>query len=123
MIAGAGGSLLTFLFQKYGISAVVASCVVGLIGALVGQVIRMPHVSLVVFTGSFVGMTSLSIGSISIVICGGALSGLVYSLTLHLFVGYGGRLGIIAFLSTLAIFGLVWLMKQLTFVKTIFLRK
>ena len=100
ILGGIGGAVFTFLLQKAGCSAVVASCIVGLIGALIGHFTLSTHLPLIVFCGSFVGMTSLTLGSIPLMILGGALCGLVYKISLNVFAGYGGRLGTIAFIST-----------------------
>lgn len=102
--AGAVGAILTFLLHKHGSSAVVASCIVGLIGAFAGYMFSIPHLSLVVFTGTFVGMTSVALGSVPMVIIGGGLAGFLYVISLPLYDGFGGRLGAIAFLSMLAVF-------------------
>lgn len=113
MIAGAGGSLVTFLLQKYGCSVVVASCIVGLAGALMNHFTSIEHLSLVIFAGSFVGMTSISLGSIPLVIFGGILTGLLYQFSLKIFDGFGGRLGTIAFISTLVAFYVLLLLKKI----------
>ena len=100
IIASALGALATFLLHKYGISVVVASCIIGLLGAGLNYFIKSPHLALVIFAGSFVGMTSTAVGSISLVLLAGALAGLIYKYSLHIFAGFGGRLGTIAFIST-----------------------
>jgi len=102
ILAGAGSAVFTFLLQKYGGSAVVASCLVGLIGAALGYMLNMQHLTFVIFTGSFVGMTSLTAGSIPLMLVGGALSGFIYLHTQQVYFDYGGRLGFIAFISTMA---------------------
>ena len=112
IIGGIGGSLATFTLQKYGLSIVVASSIVGLIGAGIGSVFNLPHLSVVVFAGSFVGMTSVSIGTIPLVVLGGAITGVLYKISINYFVGIGGRLGAMAFVSTLASFQILLLVKK-----------
>jgi len=113
MIGGIGGSVLTFLIQRYGVSVVVASCIVGLIGALCGHLFSLPHLSLVIFAGSFAGMTSASLASIPIVVFAGALTAIIYQLSLNIFAGMGGRLGFIAFVSTVVAVYLLMFMKKI----------
>jgi len=113
IIAGVIGAVATFFVQKQGLSAVVASCAVGLAGALVGHFMDSSHIPLVVFAGSFVGMTSTSFGTISLMIIGGLFTGLIYNYSLKMFEGFGGRLGTIAFISTVAGFYLLLILKNI----------
>jgi uncharacterized membrane protein YeaQ/YmgE (transglycosylase-associated protein family) len=113
IIGGIGGAVITFLLQKYGLSGVVASCIVGLIGALIGYLAKSTHLPLIIFAGSFVGMTSTAIGTIPMIIIGGALSGLLYKLSLNIFAGFGGRLGTIAFISTVISFYVLLAIKKI----------
>lgn len=113
MLAGCAGALATFFLQKYGCSAVVASCLVGLAGALLGHYIGFPNLPLVIFAGSFVGMTSLTQGTIPNIIFAGLLTGLLYKLSTNIFTGFGGRLGTIAFISTVATIYLFQLLRRL----------
>lgn len=102
LIAGStGGAIITFLLQKQGFSVVVASSLVGLLGALIGHYTSIQHLPLVIFAGSFVGMTSVSVGSLPIVAIAGMLAGYIYTISLNVFSGFGGRLGTIAFVSTI----------------------
>jgi len=106
ILGGVSGAVATWLLQKYGVSAVVASCLVGLTGALIGHLTANTHLPMVIFAGSFVGMTALHLTSLPLTILAGASVGLLYSLTLNLFSGYGGKLGTIAFVVVLVV---VWL--------------
>lgn len=107
-----GGAFLTFILHKYGLSVVVASCLVGLLGAALEQLFKVHHLAFVIFAGSFVGMSSSSVTSLPLVLIGGALCAVVYQLTTDYFKGFGGRLGTIAFISTIAAFYLLnWLRK------------
>jgi hypothetical protein len=117
MIGGAVGAVLTFLLQKNGLSAVVASCLIGLLGAGIGALIpgsTYAYLPAVVFAGTFVGMTALNIGSVPIMIAAGAGAGLLYALTVTtVFPGYGGKLGTVAFISTiLVVFALSLFLKK-----------
>lgn len=102
LIGGLLGAIGTFSLQKAGLSAVVASCCIGLLGALAGHLLKNDHLTLIIFAGSFVGMTSTGLGSYPLVGLGGLVAGLIYLISLDVFAGFGGRLGTIAFLSTLA---------------------
>lgn len=104
IIGGIWGAISTFILQIYGVSAVVASCLIGLTGALLGHFLKLPHLPLIIFAGSFVGMTSLSIGNIPLIVGAGALCGILYTYSLNIFAGFGGRLGTIAFISTTIMF-------------------
>jgi hypothetical protein len=116
MTAGIMGATTTFLLHKYFVSIVVASCLVGLIGALLGQFFKLPHLTLVIFASSFVGMSNFLIGAIPSIILGGALSGAIYSFSTHLFIGFGGRLGAIAFISTTVSFCLMLIMNKFFYI-------
>ncbi len=106
------GAVATYVLHKNGLSVVVASCVIGLVGALVGHLLNFPNLALVVFAGTFVGMTSASIGSIGLVAVGGLVCGIIYILSLKIFVGFGGKLGTTAFLSTLLVWGIFYLVRK-----------
>lgn len=100
ILGGVGGAISTFLLHKYGFSVVVSSCIIGLIGAAIGHFTKSTHLPLVIFAGTFVGMTSTTIGTIPLIIAGGVLVGIIYQTSLKIFTGFGGRLGTIAFIST-----------------------
>jgi hypothetical protein len=80
---------------------------VGLIGALAGHLLQISDLPAVIFAGSFVGMTGDSVGSYTAVSLGGIVAGLIYSISLSIFSGFGGRLGTIAFISTVSSFYLL----------------
>ena len=117
MAGGVLGAITTFLLQRYGISAVVASCLVGLTGALLGHYLKSPHLPLIIFAGSFVGMTSAAIGTIPMIILSGALTGLIFKFSLNIFAGFGGRLGTIALISTVTSFYVVLIVKKIMKIK------
>ncbi|HDQ44740.1 MAG TPA: hypothetical protein ENN17_04460 [bacterium] len=85
IIGGAGGALGTFLLQKYGLAAVIASCLVGLTGALIEHLVKLPHLAPVVFTGSFVGMTGLAIGTWPLIATARCFAGFLYAVSLYVF--------------------------------------
>jgi hypothetical protein len=100
---GAMGAVATFMLQQYGLTAVIASSLIGLTGGLIGMLMADVSVPAVVFAGSFAGMTALRLGSVPLMLAAGALTGLIFALTPHIFAGYGGRLGTTAFIATAAI--------------------
>lgn len=101
VFAGIGGAVATYLLHKQGISVVVASCIIGLIGAGLEHFFKIHHLAFIIFAGSFVGMSSSAVATWPLIIIGGGLSSILYQLSTHLYRGYGGRLGTIAFISTL----------------------
>lgn len=100
IFASFGGAMLTYFLHRLGLSVVVSSCCVGLMGALLSHVLKMPHLALVIFAGSFVGMTSPNVGGYLFVAVASLICGLVYGQTLKLFEGFGGKLGATAFVSS-----------------------
>ncbi|WP_424493277.1 hypothetical protein [Salinimicrobium sp. GXAS 041] len=112
IIGGVGGALFTFLLHKYGLSVVVASCLVGLLGAALEHFLKVEHLAFVIFAGSFVGMTSSSVATLPLVVLGGALSAVLYQLSYDIFKGFGGRLGTIAFISTVIAFYFLLALKK-----------
>ncbi len=117
IIWGIFWAIATFLLQKYGLSVVVASCVVGLIGAVLGHFLKLPHLSLIIFAGSFVWMTSTSIWSIPLILFAWAISGLIYKFSLNIFAWFWGRLWTIAFISTVISFYMAIVLKKLISLK------
>jgi uncharacterized membrane protein YeaQ/YmgE (transglycosylase-associated protein family) len=113
IIGGISGAITTFFLQKWGLSVVIASCIVGLIGALVGHFTKSAHLPLILFAGSFIGMTSTSIGTVPLMILAGALSGIIYKLSQNIDADFGGRLGVIAFVSTVISFYILLVIKKL----------
>ncbi len=114
IIGSVSGAVITFLMHKHGFGVVAASCIVGLLGCLIENLVQIPHLALVVFAGSFVGMTSTSVADVSIIILAGLITGLVYIFSLNVFDGFGGRLGTIAFISTVIAFYILFWVKQQT---------
>ena len=106
IIGGCLGAIGTFQLQKVGLSPVVASCGIGLLGALIGYLMKNEDLAMVIFAGSFVGMTTVSIATLSIMLIAGLACGVLYVLTEPIFVGYGGKLGAIAFVSVAIVLGL-----------------
>jgi hypothetical protein len=104
VLGGIAGATVTSLLQrKYGLSAVVASSLVGLLGACVGSLASDVHLPAAVFAGSFAGMTAIAVAPLLAIAIAGAGAGALYALviTFDVFPGYGGRLGTVAFISTL----------------------
>lgn len=99
VVGGILGTLATFYLQKWGLHAVLASCFVGLVGYLIAYLIQQEDLALVVFAGTFVGMTAVSMVSFPMILLAGGLCGLLFIFTEPFFIGYGGKLGAIAFVS------------------------
>ena len=106
VLGGIAGAVATSSLQrKYGFSAVVASSLVGLLGACVGSLASDVNLPAAVFAGSFVGMTAIAVAPLVAIAIAGAGAGTLYALviTFDVFPGYGGRLGTVAFISTFCI--------------------
>ncbi|MFP4180268.1 MAG: hypothetical protein ACLFNZ_08860 [Spirochaetaceae bacterium] len=89
-----GGAVVTFFINvELAHGAVIASGIVGILAAAVFGKKAVP-----VFCGSFVGMASPSVFSAyPCIIIAGTIAGIVFVLSRHIFNGYGGKLGTIAF--------------------------
>lgn len=107
LFGGCAGAVSTYYIQKMGCTPVIASCLIGLAGALLGYLVDSEDLAMVIFAGTFVGMTTVSIATLPIMVSGGLLCGILYLLTAPLFEGYGGKLGAIAFISLLVVFFLI----------------
>jgi uncharacterized membrane protein YeaQ/YmgE (transglycosylase-associated protein family) len=112
IVGSTSGAVATFLLQKYGFSAVLAASLVGLIGSLIGHLLNFPQLPFVILMGSFVGMTNTLMSSFPFVILAGISSGLLYSISHSFFAGFGGRLGVIAFICTVLCFYLITFLKK-----------
>lgn len=105
-----GGAVVTVLVSgRGGLGTVLGSALVGLVAGLSLPVL-LPSVggllATVAFCSSFVGMsTTERLGSDLRVGLAGALCGLVFVAVAPVFVGAGGKLGTIAFVSCVALFG------------------
>jgi len=93
------GALLTYLLSvNAGLGAVVASGLIGVVGALFIKPYAVP-----LFCGSFLGMTSPQLLDMSLFIPTAFLVSLIFVLAKDVFNGYGGKLGTIALSSALVI--------------------
>jgi hypothetical protein len=92
------GTLATFyLNRKLGIGAVLASSLIGVLGALIFKA-----QAVAIFCGSFAGMScTVTFSSWICIGAAGVLAGIVFLLGKDLFKGVGGKLGTIAFAATL----------------------
>lgn len=107
-VSGAFGSITTHLLSsKFFHNVVLASSLVALLAELVLSLIVPTHASIValsIYCGTFAGMsTKERLTSNTQFILAGALSGFVFYQSLPVFIGFGGKLGISAFVSTLTI--------------------
>lgn len=90
-----------FLHTQFSVPAVIASCLVGLIGSLIPFPKRYGnHPYAALYAGSFAGMCSQgliqSYWELAIISLIGAI---LYVTTRKMFTGFGGKLGSIAFVS------------------------
>lgn len=104
ILGGCLGAFGTYQLQKVGLSPVVASCIVGLAGALIGYLLKNEDLSMVIFAGSFVGMTTVTVASTPLIFITGLACGILYWASTLLFDGYGGKLGALAFISVAVVF-------------------
>lgn len=107
MIAG----LVTFLVKEYGkLSAVMASSIVGLcLGLVLPRLYPQmgSELSVAAFCATFTGMTSSNrIGGWPGIIIASMLTGTLFVIVYPLFDGSGGKLGTIAFVSSLTVAGM-----------------
>jgi hypothetical protein len=98
LLANISGALLTFwVSQDLSIGPVLASAAVGLLGSLL-----LPKLGAEIFTGSFVGMCSKGVApQFSCLLLAGMIAGLIFYASRHVLVGFGGKLGTIAFTSVI----------------------
>ena len=97
-LAVLGAALITYTLKvDVGLGAVLAASLVGLIAGIV-----FPAVAVPIYCGSFVGMTSsrLLVDHSELALAG-TIAAFVYLLTERAFIGFGGKLGTIAFTGTL----------------------
>ncbi|MGI6672813.1 MAG: hypothetical protein ACOX53_00460 [Limnochordia bacterium] len=99
------GAVVTFLLStRLGLGAVVASALVGLVGA---QVLKGRD-QLIMYMGSFVGMSSaLRFPTLGPLVAAGLLGGILFELTDECWVGVGGRLGTIAAAAVVVVLSLI----------------
>src|SRR5690554_4717682 len=98
-------ALVTFLLStRLGLGAVVASALVGLVGA---QVLKGRD-QLIMYMGTFVGMSSaLRFPTLGPLLDAGLLGGVLFELTDECWVGVGGRLGTIAAAAVVVVLALI----------------
>ena len=102
------GCLLTFYLNNYlEWGAVLASAAVGLAGGLLPYVKpsseSLKSVAIAIYCGSFVGMASTSLFTeVYYIFIASAISGIFYIYTRGLLIGFGGKLGSVAFSGVLA---------------------
>lgn len=92
-----GGVLACVISRDLELGAVVAASLVAIIAYLV-----VPKYGVPVYCGAFVGMTSSALlFTRSEVAIASAIAGIIYVLSSYVFGGFGGKLGTIAFISTI----------------------
>jgi len=96
-LAAASGVVLTYSIAHYlGLNIVLASSMIGLMGYLL---VRKYEVA--IYCGSFAGMVSVALFDYGEVLILAFICAFIYMLTKPLFTGYGGKLGTVAFMSSL----------------------
>lgn len=88
----AGGLVTYWISVDLQQGAVVASALVGIFGAAFLKPYAVP-----IYCGSFVGMASSTVLGFPEVALAGAIAGVIFVLGKHVFNGFGGKLGTIAF--------------------------
>lgn len=96
LAAGAGVILTYVLSRELGFGPVLASSFIGLAGFIL-----LKKYSLAIYCGSFAGMVSSYMFAFFEVLVIVAICGLLFALLKHVFKGMGGKLGTIAFISTI----------------------
>jgi len=92
-----GGILACIICRDFKMGAVVGASLVAIIAHLV-----VPKHAVPVYCGAFVGMTSNALlFTRSEVAIASAIAGIIYVLSSYVFGGFGGKLGTIAFISTI----------------------
>lgn len=108
------GTFLTYSLSHYfKLNAVISASSVGFIGFLIFRKYEIP-----IYCGAFAGMVSISMFSFFEVLILSLVCSIIYILSKPIFKGYGGKLGTIAFLSSLivhSIFGDEFLVVEMNF--------
>lgn len=104
ILSGALGALITYLLAtKLHLTTTISSALVGLIAVIVFEKLDKEKYKLFpasFYCGSFVGMTAVTvIHNPLIILIAGAISGLIFTASQDYFVGVGGKLGTMAFVS------------------------
>lgn len=98
------GALLTYVLAvDFDFGGVVAASAVGTLFSIVPTVsksVHAPKVPVAVYCGAFVGMSSTEVAhSLPFVVISGIIAGIFLMLAKNLFLGLGGKLGMLAFAS------------------------
>ncbi|SHJ87578.1 hypothetical protein SAMN02745751_03608 [Dethiosulfatibacter aminovorans DSM 17477] len=94
----AGAIITFFMSNELNLGPVVASSVVGLVGAMASKKYEIP-----IYCGSFVGMSSVVMyGDYQSLLFSAIISGIIFLIAGSVFSGFGGKLGVIAFGGTMA---------------------
>ena len=118
MFWGAIGSFLTYWLSKTWLKNIVlSSSLVGLAAGL-GLPYLIPAngyvIAIAVYCASFAGMTGTTrFTKATHYLFAGAISGLIFFNTLPIFVGLGGKLGTIGFVSSMFTLGVLWGAKKI----------
>ena len=113
-VAFATGCFMCWLLQhQFGFSAVLASASVGFVGSLYpfDRKVNRTGIHAAIYSGSFAGMCSLqNLPTIEHILCLSMIGTGVYLIMKPRFVGFGGKLGVIALISSLLLIygGKIW---------------
>ncbi|MCA1927226.1 MAG: hypothetical protein LDL13_01760 [Calditerrivibrio sp.] len=110
------GAMLTFFLSRH-IGAITASGIVGFIGYLISMSNKkLFFIQFSVFCGSFVGMTgSFYMKNYYELVISSFISGIIYIFLKNHFLGFGGKLGAIAFSAVLITIFLTGLLRYVIF--------
>jgi hypothetical protein len=67
------------------------------------QWINQDDLAMIIFAGSFVGMTATSLATLPLILVAGLFCGGLYLIFMPYFDGFGGKLGALAFISVLIV--------------------
>lgn len=98
------GAVATYvLTQNFAIPVVISTSLVGLAGYFLSQEIKKSlstDLAPVIYMGAFVGMSAKNVFPLEFIVIAGLLAGILFIFLGNVFNGCGGKLGSIAFIST-----------------------
>ncbi|MDQ7917761.1 hypothetical protein RBU60_09255 [Mesonia sp. MT50] len=109
-----GALATTYLYIGLGLSAVISSALVGVIGALVPKNFPSPHkgqsIRTAIYCGSFIGMGQAFLEHHYLFIAfAGLVSGIYFCISTNRLKGFGGKLGTLAFVGVAISYFLTYL--------------
>lgn len=109
------GAVLTYILAvDFELGAVLAASAIGTVFSIVPNISKSRHapkVPIAVYCGAFVGMSSVEVAhSLLFVTISGVIAGFFLMLAKNLFLGLGGKLGMLAFASVVITYLLFYMM-------------